>query len=115
MQILLITSSTRKRWIIPKGNVESHLGDVESARQEAYEEAGVRGRIRRVPFGSYVHVGAGGPTKVRVFLMEVERVLETWPESSRRRREWMPLRAAHDRILEAGLKDLVMAFTEEHV
>lgn len=113
LQILLVTSSTRKRWIIPKGNIEEHLGEVESARREAFEEAGVQGLIRRVPFGTYVHIGTGGPTEVRVFVMKVERVLDSWPESSTRRREWMPPRAARDRVLEAGLKDLLLTFSEE--
>lgn len=113
LQILLITSNTRKRWIIPKGNVEPQLGEMESARQEAFEEAGIRGTIRRVPLGSYRHSASSGPTLVRVFLMQVERMLETWPEAARRRREWMSVAAARDRILETALRDLLLQFVEE--
>lgn len=113
LQFLLITSNTRKRWIIPKGNVEPQLGELESARREAFEEAGVQGSIRRVPLGSYQHDGSATPTQVRVYLMEVERVLETWPEAASRRREWMSMQAACDRILENPLKNLLLQFIEE--
>jgi len=115
LQILLVTSSTRKRWIIPKGNIEPHLGEMESARREAYEEAGILGSIRRVPLGSYVHEAAARPIPVRVYLMEVERVLEQWPESATRRREWMTFSAARARILEPELKELLLQFIEERV
>lgn len=112
-EVLLVTSTTRKRWIIPKGNIEPHLGELESARLEAFEEAGVAGSIRPHPLGSYVHDGGGGPTRVRVYLMEVENVLDSWPEQERRRREWMSSQAAGDRILEIGLKDLLRDFAAE--
>lgn len=110
LEVLLITSNTRKRWIIPKGNIEQELGEVESARREAFEEAGVEGTIRRRPLGSYTHQASGGPTLVRVFVMEVETVLDAWPEASSRRRAWMPPSEASDRILERGLQNLIQTF-----
>ncbi|MEX0822512.1 MAG: NUDIX hydrolase [Rhodothermales bacterium] len=113
LDILLVTSSTRKRWIIPKGNIESQLGELESARQEAFEEAGIRGSIRRVPIGSYVHVGTGGPSEVIVYAMEVQTLLNTWPEACDRRREWMRIQAARDRILEPDLQRLLLEFAED--
>lgn len=113
LQILLVTSSTRKRWIIPKGNIEPQLGELESARREAYEEAGVQGSIRRVPLGTYVHESAARSIPVRVFLMEVDRVLEQWPEATTRRREWMSVPAARARILEPDLEQLLLQFVEE--
>lgn len=112
-EILLVTSSTRKRWIIPKGNIEPHLNEIESARREAFEEAGVHGSVRSVALGSYIHASSGGPTRVRVYLMEVERILARWPEAERRERAWMTVREAHDRILEPGLRDILLAFNEE--
>jgi len=112
LEILLITSNTRKRWIIPKGNVEAHLGRLESARREAYEEAGVKGHIQRLAFGTYRHSSSTGPTIVEVYLMEVEQMLDVWPEQHVRVREWMTLRSAHDRILEKGLKGLVRELDE---
>ena len=45
--LLLITSRKGNRWIIPKGIVEPHLTPVESASQEAFEEAGIEGALSR--------------------------------------------------------------------
>lgn len=112
VEVLLITSNTRKRWIIPKGNIGEDLDERESARREAYEEAGIRGKIRRISFGSYQHYSSGGPSLVVVFLMEVDEVLESWPEGAERVREWMPPHEAHDRVLEQGLKKLLLEVEE---
>lgn len=113
LEVLLITSTTRKRWIIPKGNIEPHLNSLESARKEAYEEAGVRGRVRSVPFGSYHHDSAGPPTEVEVFVMEVEDELPRWPEGDVREREWVSVPTAYERVLESGLKQLIRELDEE--
>ena len=45
LQVLLITSRSGKRWVIPKGIVESEFSPQESAQKEAYEEAGITGKI----------------------------------------------------------------------
>src|ERR1700754_3917375 len=73
LQILLITSRTTRRWIIPKGWAIKGSKPWESAAREAYEEAGLRGTVARRPFGSYLYVktfedGAEAlPCEVRVF------------------------------------------------
>lgn len=112
IEVLLVTSATRKRWIIPKGNLEPNMDARESARLEAYEEAGVTGRIHPVPLGAYLHDrGDDEPTQVDVFLMEVDRVLpeSRWPEHDHRTRQWVTISAAREMVLEDGLKQL---FTE---
>ncbi len=43
IEIFLITSVKKQRWIIPKGYVEFNLSAFESAKKEAIEEAGVLG------------------------------------------------------------------------
>lgn len=110
LEVLLVTSNTRKRWIIPKGNLEPDLDARESARLEAYEEAGVEGRISTDPLGSYLHDRRGHCSVVEVFLMEAERELPRieWPESHMRERCWMPIDAARDAVMEEGLKDLFL-------
>jgi 8-oxo-dGTP pyrophosphatase MutT (NUDIX family) len=45
IEVLLITSLTSGRWIIPKGIIEPPLSSAASAAQEAFEEAGVRGEL----------------------------------------------------------------------
>jgi 8-oxo-dGTP pyrophosphatase MutT (NUDIX family) len=41
------------RWIFPKGGVEAGLTQAQSAALEAFEEAGVHGRIEEMPFARY--------------------------------------------------------------
>lgn len=112
IEILLVTSSTRKRWIIPKGNIEPNMSSRDSACKEAYEEAGVRGRVHPVPFGYYDHDSPADASMVEVFLMEVDTQLSVWPEAHKRERRWMPLREARDHVLEPGLKHLFNVMAE---
>ena len=53
LEILLITSKERRRWVIPKGNPIPFFLNYESAAREAFEEAGVEGRIATAPIGSF--------------------------------------------------------------
>lgn len=112
VEVLLVTSSTRKRWIIPKGHIEPNMTSRDSAAKEAYEEAGVRGRVSPVPLGYYQHDSPQEPAVVEVFLMEVDVELPTWPEAHRRERRWMPLREASDHVLEPGLRQLFHELAE---
>ena len=107
IEVLLVTSSTRKRWIIPKGHIEPNMTARDSAAKEAYEEAGVRGRVQHVPLGRYRHDSPQEPAVVEVYLMVVETMLAAWPEAHRRERRWMRLHEARDHILETGLKQLL--------
>jgi ADP-ribose pyrophosphatase YjhB (NUDIX family) len=47
LEILLVTTRRSKRWIIPKGWPIKGLRPAKSAAREAFEEAGVRGKIGR--------------------------------------------------------------------
>src|SRR5438552_861734 len=67
-EICLITSSSGKRWVIPKGCLEpgKTVGDI--ALQEAWEEAGLRGTLRPQPVGSYLYKKYGDNYHVTVFI-----------------------------------------------
>jgi 8-oxo-dGTP pyrophosphatase MutT (NUDIX family) len=58
--------------------------------QEAWEEAGLRGRILGESVGSYEYKKAGVLLTVAVYLMEVEIEAEQWEEQELRRRRWVP-------------------------
>jgi ADP-ribose pyrophosphatase YjhB (NUDIX family) len=45
LEILLVTTRQSKQWIIPKGWPIKGLRPAKSAAREAFEEAGVRGRV----------------------------------------------------------------------
>jgi len=49
----LLVRTRGGRWIFPKGGVESGLTQAQSAALEAFEEAGVHGRIEEMPFARY--------------------------------------------------------------
>jgi 8-oxo-dGTP pyrophosphatase MutT (NUDIX family) len=107
MLILLVTSRSGKRWVIPKGIIEPDLSPQESAQKEAYEEAGVSGEISGKSVGTYSYKKWGGTCTVKVFLLKVEKILEDWDESYLRTREWMSVEEAVKRIDEAKLKDII--------
>ncbi len=107
IEILLIT--TRKgRWIIPKGIIESGLSAAESAAKEALEEAGVMGKLDENEIGNYSYEKWGGTCHVRVFLLCVTKMLDTWEEQFFRRRQWLPIKeaiaAVEDEALQKVLK-----------
>ena len=49
----LLVRTRRNRWTFPKGGVQPRLTHAQSAAIEAYEEAGVHGRIEEMPFVRY--------------------------------------------------------------
>ena len=42
---LFVTSKRKGRWIFPKGNRKKNESDNKASRREAFEEAGVKGRV----------------------------------------------------------------------
>ncbi len=109
LEVLLITSRKGKRWVVPKGVVEPELTPAQSAAQEAFEEAGIRGTVAERPLGTYAYEKWGGVCEVQVFAMAVTDQLDTWPEAAIRRREWLPLVEAKERLVEAALKAMLDA------
>ena len=57
-EVLLITSRETRRWVVPKGWPMKGRKPWEAAAQEALEEAGVVGRPRKKPAGTYTDVRA---------------------------------------------------------
>jgi 8-oxo-dGTP pyrophosphatase MutT (NUDIX family) len=92
------------RWVFPKGRVESGEPAHRAAAREAWEEAGVAGRITATPTTEFRLVNrlGRGPrvsTDVTAFLLEVE---EQRPTTERHRTPtWFPPAAARH-ALELG-------------
>jgi 8-oxo-dGTP pyrophosphatase MutT (NUDIX family) len=112
VEILLVTSRMTGRWVIPKGGVMAHLVDMNAARQEAFEEAGIAGRMRRKRIGIYTYrkINPAGPSQlceVKVFALEVRRELKSWPEMRQRRRRWFAVAKAAQKINEAQLRKII--------
>lgn len=88
LEILLITSLKRKHWIVPKGYIEFNLTPFESAKKEAYEEAGVLGSNETIEVGTFKLNKPIGNCLIKVFTMEVNEVLDDYPEKNDRKRKW---------------------------
>lgn len=108
-RVCLVTSSSGKRWIIPKGMVDPGHTAGEGALIEAWEEAGLLGVLRPEPIGSYMYEKYGRQHHVTVFVMEVTESVADWPERNVRRREWISPEKAAERVVETGLKLLIEA------
>jgi len=113
LEILLITSK-RGRWIIPKGIIDPGETPIESACKEAYEEAGVEGRADPQIIGQYEYKKWGGNCTVQLFGLEVTRVLESWPEADVRQRKWLSKAEAANAVKEPGLKEIIRNFSHGH-
>jgi phosphohistidine phosphatase len=110
-EVLLITSR-RGRWIIPKGVIDPGMTPQEAARQEAYEEAGVAGAISDEPLGEYRYHKWGGVCTVQVFALAVQTVLDTWPEASARQRRWLAPADAARAVDKPQLRPLILTVAE---
>lgn len=114
-EVLLVTSS-RGRWILPKGWQIDGLSDAQAAKQEAWEEAGVKkGHVSRTPMGSFLthkelDDGTILPLEQRVFAVAVRRMTKKFPESGRRKRIWVSPKRAAEMVDEKGLKTLLAGF-----
>lgn len=116
-EVLLITSRETGRWIIPKGWPHKGLSPSAVAVREAYEEAGLRGKIKRRPLGTYSYQkrlprDKAVLCKVQVFPLEVKRQLDHWPEQKDRMRRWLSLADAAALVTDSELRELLLALSE---
>ncbi len=98
IEVLLITSIRKKRWIVPKGFIEFNLSAFESAKKEAYEEAGIIGANETIELGTIILNRYGGEVLVKVYSMEVIEEIETYPEKHLRKRKWFTVNEAIEKI-----------------
>ncbi len=99
MQLLLITSSANRHWIIPKGIIEPGMTAYESAANEAREEAGVKGIISHQVLGCYHYAKWNASCTVQVFPMQVTEFVDDsdW-EETHRQRQWVTYKQALEMI-----------------
>ena len=89
LSILLVSKRRSGKWGIPKGRLNGRLAFVEVAAKEAFEEAGIKGRIspnsiamfrakKRTPDREHSQI-----VEVWIYLIEVTKRLRRWPEKPR--------------------------------
>jgi 8-oxo-dGTP pyrophosphatase MutT (NUDIX family) len=103
LEVMLITSRNKGRWIIPKGVIEPDLNPRDSAAKEAFEEAGVQGDVHRKLLGIYRHRKWGDVCTVQIYAMKVRKIHRKWDETDRER-EWLSLKDALQRLSKNDLK-----------
>ena len=107
IELLLITSIKKQKWIFPKGFIEFNLSAFESAKKEAYEEAGVIGENETVELGSFELKKKNSSSYVKIFSMEVTKELKDYPEKNLRRRKWFTVKEALENIENSDIKNFV--------
>ncbi len=109
LEILLVSSRRKKRWVIPKGVRELDMDAASSAAKEALEEAGIEGELSTEAIGTYKYEKWGGTCTVEVYSMAVHTSYDAWPESYRDR-YWFTPQEAIDKVNELDLKKIIREF-----
>lgn len=114
IEVLVLTTRETRRFTLPKGWIDRGRKAWKSAAQEAQEEAGVAGRVKHKPIGTYTYwkrlADHFALVEVDVYPLKVEKFLKRWPERRQRFRRWLPARDAALLIDEPQLHRLVEAF-----
>ena len=118
-QVLLVTSRETQRWVIPKGWPMKDRKPYDAAAQEAFEEAGVIGKIEKKPIGRYAYFKRRAITfdlcEVEVFVLAVEKQAKAWPEQSQRSAKWFAIEEAAKLVDEPGLAAVLLGLAETSV
>jgi 8-oxo-dGTP pyrophosphatase MutT (NUDIX family) len=109
IEILLVTSIKKKKWIIPKGYVEYGLTPFESAKKEAFEEAGVTGSNETEELGEFFSGTNENKKLVKVFLMRVLEQTDNYPEKNLRQRKWFSIDEAIQSVEIEAIKEILMS------
>ena len=114
VKILLVTSRGTGRWIIPKGWPIDGATPAETALCEAWEEAGVEGKIRGNALGIYSYDKQDDaevlPCVVAVFGVKVSATKRKFPEAQERQRKWVSRKKAATLLDEPELSQIIKNF-----
>lgn len=94
LQVCIIRRKESTAWGIPKGLVDPGTTHEQTALNEAWEEAGIKGRLLGAAIGTYRYRKWGSRLTVAVYVMELLQQARTWEESSFRERLWVPFAEA---------------------
>lgn len=113
---ILLVSSSSGRWILPKGWPIDGLSAAEAAKQEAWEEGGVKKAVAdELGVQSFIGQkrfdnGTVIPCEVKVFPFKVKKLSNTYPEAERRDRLWVSPARAADLVDDPGLQQVLKSF-----
>jgi 8-oxo-dGTP pyrophosphatase MutT (NUDIX family) len=117
LDILLVTTRGKRHWSVPKGwpikGEKPHF----TARLEAYEEAGVIGKVKANSIGRYKHTKQKKGRKIKcdvsLFPLEVHQQRRSWPERGERDAIWLPADSAATMVRDSHLSRLIQCFAQQ--
>jgi len=104
-KVVLISSSESKKWIVPKGHKIPKRSKRATALQEAFEEAGIKGYIKRKKPLIFKIKSHGETVTLVLYFMKVKELLMLWPEKKKRNREIVKLKKAKKMVAWQELSD----------
>jgi 8-oxo-dGTP pyrophosphatase MutT (NUDIX family) len=116
VQVLLITSRRRKRWIVPKGWPMDGKTPAQCAAVEAWEEAGVVGAASDTCIGVYSYARTRDeeeafPCLAMLYPIKVKSLKKKFPEVKDRRRKWVSRKKAAKMVPHKELAKLIIGFS----
>jgi len=88
LEVCLIRKMGSRHWGVPKGLVDRGDTHEETALKEAWEEAGISGRLVGRSLGNYQYQKWDATFEVTLYLMEVLEQHPSWLEAGYRERRW---------------------------
>lgn len=104
LHIVLVTTSSGARWIVPKGGLEKNMTRQEVALMEAAEEAGAIGALEH---GLKTECRMADQRHLHIYPLRVAVLLPHWPERLMRRRVVLPIYRALLRIRDPELAQAI--------
>lgn len=115
VQVLVISSRGTGRWILPKGWPMDGKTPAQAALQEAWEEAGVIGKVVSAPLGLYSYQKVQDhahdfPCIAVVYAVKVKSLSKDFPEAGERRVKWVGRKKAAQLVDEPELSQILRDF-----
>jgi 8-oxo-dGTP pyrophosphatase MutT (NUDIX family) len=115
IEVILVTSASGY-WIFPKGQHEKAHGKSGTAKLEALEEAGVKGKIfKKHAYRTKVIIRSGEQVRLTLYPLEVRTFSIKWKEASRRQRRVVSIEEAKKLITSDKLMRCLEKFERDFV
>ncbi len=111
-KIILITSRSNGCWIFPKGNPLKNKSGYHAAAQEAFEEAGLEGKVLRNKLFTTTYIHKKNKYSLTLYPMEVKKVHKRWPEKKERKRKVVSLTKARSLLEHKTLQKCLQSWSK---
>jgi 8-oxo-dGTP pyrophosphatase MutT (NUDIX family) len=117
VEVLLMTSRTTRRFVVPKGWPIKGLHPSAAAAREAFEEAGVKGKVGKAKVGTYQYwkrlPEAFVLIRVDVYPLKVEKQNTQWLEAGERAAAWLLPEDAMLLVDDPGMAKVIEAYSKK--